>query len=141
MRSLNRFLSFLIFVSLVGCGTVPEPRWAYDEQVVLRVWDTLDLHYGSDSFFECEFLPVVNCEIRIIKPYRLHDITVAEYSPSANEVRLFRSVASNPSEYEVVVEGTSLIFHPCHENDCLFVAWMPDVPDYVLQERQGECRR
>ncbi len=128
MKALSLLTSFLIFVCLIGCRTAPEQPSLYDEEIVLRVWDALDSHYGSEAFFECEYLPVVNGRIEIIKPYAISDLLAVSHPPSAAKPELFRVVESNPGENEVVIRGTSLHFHQSCEGQSLFVAWKRDVP-------------
>jgi len=118
---------FLAAVSLVGCRVLPQQPLSYNEDVVLRVWDALDVRYGSKTFFECEYLPVLDGKIEIVKPYAVSDIAVVAYFPRANRTTFFRPVPSNPGEKEFVVEGTVVHFNPRHENRSFFVAWIPDL--------------
>jgi hypothetical protein len=120
-------LSFLLAFCAIGCRTFPEPPSLYSEEVVLRVWDVLDDYYGSEAFFECELLPVRGKMIRIVKPYGVSHVAVVAYSPAEDMPVLFQAVQSNPGENEVVIEGTTLHFHPCREDQRLFVAWVPDL--------------
>lgn len=129
MRRRRLLTSILVALCVFGCRLLPEPPTLYDEEVVLRVWDSLDVHYGSETFFECEYLPVLDGKIEIIKPYGISDIAVVSYSPSANKTTFFRVVTSSPGENEVVVEGTTLRFHSCHEGQSLFVAWKREPPE------------
>jgi hypothetical protein len=127
MKYKNLILIFLLAAFVLGCQTVPDPTSVYDEEIVVRVWDLLDAYYGNQSFFECEYLAVRNGKIEVARPYPVSDTVVVGYSRSTNETWLFRPVSSNPGENEVVVDGTTLRFNPCHESQTVFVAWIPQV--------------
>ncbi len=123
MNGIRRLLAFLVGVCVFGCRTISEPPRPHNEEAVLRVWDALASRYGSDGLFECEYLRVLDGKIEIEKPYAVSDIAVLAYSPSRSAVTFFRTVDSNPAEGEVVVDGATLHFHPCHKGESLFVAW------------------
>lgn len=127
MKYRRLLLVFLLGAGAVGCRLLPALPTFYNEEVVLGVWDTLDAHYGSETFFECEYLRVRDGRIEIIKPYAISRIAVVAYSPRVNRVRLFRAVPSNPGKDDFVNEGTTLRFNSCRENQNLFVAWIPDL--------------
>jgi hypothetical protein len=121
----------LLAVLVAGCRVLPEPAALYNEEIVLQVWDALDAYYGSDAFFECEYLRVHGGKIELTKPYPISDIAVVQHSsstPPAAGVKLFRPVLSHPGQNEVVIEGTTLHFNPSYENEKLFVAWKPQSP-------------
>lgn len=139
MRFGKLILFFLFVLCGVGCPTLPDAPPVYDEEVVLAVWDLLDDYYGSETFFECELLPVHDGEIRIIKPYGISRIAVVGYSRSEAVPIVFRAVQSNPGENEFLVRGTMLLFHPSHENQRLFVAWVPRVSEIELCVEPQEC--
>jgi len=138
MKFGSLILSFLLAFCAVGCRTVPEPPSLYDEEVVLRVLEVLDDYYESETFFECEHLPVRDRRIRIIKPYGVSRIAVVAHSRLESMPLVFRAVASNPGEDEVVIEGTTLYFHPCREKQSLFVAWVPHVSDRRFFNKEPE---
>jgi hypothetical protein len=137
MKALRLLASLLILLCLIGCHTAPEQPSLYDEEIVLRVWDALDSHYGSEAFFECEYLPVVNGRIEIIKPYAISGLLAVSHPPSAAKPELFRVVESNPGENEVVIRGTSLHFHQSREGQSLFVAWKRDLPKTWLSPQES----
>jgi hypothetical protein len=128
MKPLVQILVAVTILLSTGCSVVPEPPSLYDEEVVLRVWDALDLRYGGDAFFECEYLTVVEGRIEIIKPYPISEIAVATYLPPSDQPEFLRRVESTPGEDDFALEGTTLRFHPCHNDRNLFVAWIPASP-------------
>ncbi len=127
MKFRRLVLVFLFVAGAIGCRVFPEVPGLYNEDIVLRVWDALDAHYGSEIFFECEYLTVLDGRIEIVRPYPVSDIAVVAYALRANEIRFFRPVRSDPGESEFVVEGTTLRFNSRYENQTLFVAWIPDL--------------
>jgi len=133
----SRFLtSLLIFLCVIGCHITPKRPSLHDEEIVLRVWDALDTRYGTETLFECEYLPVTNGRIEIIKPYCVSDIAVVTHSPSGTEPKFFRAVGSNPGENEFVIRGNCLLFHPSHEGQSLFVAWKREQPETSLAPKR-----
>jgi hypothetical protein len=134
---LHRFaLVVLLALGAISCRVVPETPPTYSEEIVLRVWDALDAHYGSEAFFECEHLPVVGGKIRIIRPYLISNITVLSYLPWTDRMKFFHPVRSSPGPDKFLVEGTTLHFDPRHEGENLFVAWIPDLSETELRERK-----
>ena len=127
MKPLVQILIAMTILLSTGCSVVPEPPSLYDEEVVLRVWDVLDLRYGEDVFFECEYLTVVEGRIEIIKPYPICEIAVATYSPQSGRPEFLRRVESTPGDDDFAIQGTTLRFHPHHNDRSLFVAWIPDL--------------
>jgi len=122
----------LAALSAAGCRALPQSPSIDSEKIVLRVWDTLDAYYGSETSFECMYLPVLDGRIEIVKPYAISKVTVLGCSPVTGRLRPFRLVRSNPGENEFVIEGTTLYLHPCHENQSIFVAWVPDLSEATL---------
>ncbi len=136
MKYRKLLLVSLLAASAIGCRLLPALPTFYSEEIALRVWDTLDAHYGSETFFECEHLRVLDGRIEIIKPYAISRIAVVAYSPRANRVRFLRAVRSNPGNDEFVIEGKTLRFNSCRENQNLFVAWIPDLSGMRLGKRK-----
>jgi len=136
MKHRGSMLVFLVSVAVMSCRMLPELPAPHSEELVLRVWDALDSHYGGGISFECDYLRVVKGRIEIVKPYGISDITVVAYSNRANRVRFFRAVRSDPGENELVIKGKTLLFNSCRENHRLFVAWIPRLSETQLGRRK-----
>lgn len=138
MKYRGLIVALLVAAAAFGCRILPEPTTLYNEEIVLRVWDSFDARYGSEIFFECEYLPVLEGRINIVKPYGISDVVVATCSPPTGDVKFFQPVESNPGPDEVVVAGTTLRFNAFHEGQNLFVAWIPHASATNVSKRKQE---